>query len=127
MATYTLTKIDNGYNSYKQITELYNTFKNTFFDTIDIHLDQWFGANMAAVLGGVLDLFIDNMNTVSINIENSDTENVLLRNGFLSYYGYERVYDDRRSTIKYLKIKPTDGRFFNSYALREEIDSNDLF
>ncbi len=66
MATYTLTKIDNGYSSYKQIIELYQTHKDTFFDTIDIHLDQWFGANMAAVRGGVLDLFIDNMNTINL-------------------------------------------------------------
>ncbi|MDD4205107.1 MAG: ATP-binding protein [Candidatus Delongbacteria bacterium] len=126
MAIYTLTKIDNGYNSYKQIIELYQTHKDTFFDTIDIHLDQWFGANMAAVLGGVLDLFIDNMNTINLFIENSETKNVLMRNGFLSHYGYERVIDDRHSTIEYLKIKPTDGRFFNSYIIDEFINRSEM-
>jgi hypothetical protein len=126
MATYTLKNIDNKYNSYLQIIEFYERFKDELFENIDVHLDQWFGANMSAVLGGVLDLFIENLNTVDFSIQNSETENVLQRNGFLSHYGHQRVYDDRHSTIKYLKIKPSDGRFFNNYIIEEFINRPEL-
>ncbi|MDA3884245.1 MAG: ATP-binding protein [Candidatus Delongbacteria bacterium] len=126
MATYTLKNIDNKYNSYYQIIEFYDKFKDEIFENIDIHLDQWFGANMSAVLGGVLDLLVDNLNTINFTIQNLDTENVLQRNGFLSHYGHPTVYDDRHSTIKYLKIKPSDGRFFNSYIIEEFINRPEL-
>jgi anti-sigma regulatory factor (Ser/Thr protein kinase) len=48
------------------------------------------------------------------------------KNDFLSYYGYPRVVDDKHTTIKYLKLKPTDGRFFHGYIVSELLNRPEL-
>lgn len=126
MSDYKLENIDNGYNSYKQIIDFYDHYKDDFFQTINVHIENWFGGNMAAVLGSVSDLLMENLNTVNFIIKDTEIRNLLLRNGFLSYYGHNREVDDRHTTIKYLKIKPTDGRFFNNYILSELINRPEL-
>ncbi|MCK9454789.1 ATP-binding protein, partial [Sulfurimonas sp.] len=47
-------------------------------------------------------------------------------NGFLSFYGYPKVYDTNHTTIEYKKLKPSDTRYFNQY-LEDELLSRTEF
>jgi Histidine kinase-, DNA gyrase B-, and HSP90-like ATPase. len=53
-------------------------------------------------------------------------EDILLKNDFLSYYGKDRRLDKNHTTIKYQKLKPTDGKYFANYVIIELIGRNEL-
>lgn len=118
MKKFTLTNIDTSISSYNQFADLYAQLHEIDFDTIKINLEDWFGANMSAVLGGILDK-IALTNSVSVSSENDKIISILQKNTFLANYGYKIATDVNGTTIKYLKLKPTESRFFNSYIMNE--------
>lgn len=118
MKKITLTNIDTSISSYNQFANLYAQLHEINFDVIKINLKTWFSANMSAVLGGILDK-IALTNSVLISSENNRIISILQKNNFLANYGYKITSDINGTTIKYLKLKPTESRFFNSYIMNE--------
>jgi anti-sigma regulatory factor (Ser/Thr protein kinase) len=51
---------------------------------------------------------------------------IIQKNDFLSHFGYKRVTDINNTTIRYLKLKPSDGRYFHRYVLKELLDRPEL-
>ena len=47
-----------------------------------------------------------------------------LKNDFLTYYGKKRAIDLYGTTIKFQKLKPTDGKYFKSYVINELIEGH---
>ena len=127
MKEFTLSNIDSGNTCtcYNQFAKLYTDFKSVEFDSINIKLDAWFSANMSAVLGAVLDK-LSSTNSISITSENSKIISILQKNNFLANYGYQTCPDVNDTTIKYLKLKPSEGRYFNSYVMDELLSRADL-
>lgn len=114
MKAFTLKSIDTSFSCYNQFTGLYNELKEVEFDTIDIHLEGWFGANMSAVLGGMLDK-VSVTNSTTISSRKPEILSILKKNNFLANYGHRVIPDTNDTTIKYLKLKPLESRYFNSY------------
>jgi hypothetical protein len=81
---------------------------------------------MSAALGGILDIFQGNINNVKFNYIDRDIERILLKNDFLSYFGYSRISDSYNTTIRFLKLKPTDGKYFNKYVVEELLRRTEL-
>lgn len=125
MREFTLTDIDTDYSCYNQFAELYKNLQIIDFDFVKINLKKWFGANMSAVLGGVLDKNAFT-NEIAIGSDNPSILLILKKNGFLANYGYENHPDTNNTTIKYLKLKPTESRYFNSYVMEELLSRSDL-
>ncbi len=121
-----ITNINNTVESYQKLIDFYQEHKDKSFDTITIELRYWFAANMSAALGGILDIFQDNINNVKFNYINPAIEKILLKNDFLSYFGYSRITDSYHTTIRFLKLKPTDGKYFNNYVIEELIRRTEL-
>jgi len=121
-----LSSINNTYESYQKLISFYNANKDKLFDDIHIELRQWFSANMSAALGAVLDLLAGHINDIYFDYIAPDTEKVLLKNEFLSYYGKQRIFDTNHTTIKYQKLKPSDGKYFKKYVIEELIGRNEL-
>lgn len=117
--------INTSLKSYEQFGKFYEQFKNSFFESINIHLNNWFGANMSAVLGGLLDK-ISEKNFISIKSNNQSIITILQKNTFLANYGYSQLQDLNSTTIKYLKLKSNESRFFNSYINTELLSKEDL-
>ncbi len=121
-----LHNIDGSFASYKQLIELYQNNKEVDFSTISVSLHHWFAANMSAALGAILDKLQGNFNTIEfINIE-QNIERILQKNAFLSFFNYPSVIDNYHTTIRYLKLKPTDGKFFNNYVFNELLGRDEL-
>lgn len=118
--------INNTFESYQRLIEFYYEHKDKDFATIHIELRQWFSANMCATLGGILDILTDNINTISFDYISPEIEKVLLKNDFLSYFGHSRIIDNHHTTIRFLKLKLTDGKFFNNYVVDELIGRSEL-
>lgn len=121
-----IANINNSFESYQKLIDFYIEHKEKDFDTIHIELRQWFAANMCATLGGILDIFSDNINTITFDYINPDIERILLKNDFLSYFGYSRIIDNHHTTIRFLKLKLTDGKYFNNYIVDELIGRAEL-
>jgi hypothetical protein len=120
-----LNRIDNTYESYQSIISFYHANKDKGFDSIHIELQNFFAANMSAALGAVLDLFTEYLNDIHFDIT-PQVEQILLKNDFLTYYGKSRVIDINHTTIKFQKLKPTDGKFFKTYVIEELVGRNEL-
>lgn len=125
MYNYSLKDINTSFSCYNQFTDLYNKIKDFEFSSINIDLQKWFGANMSAVLGGILDK-ISNKNTITISSTNINIINILKRNFFLANYGYGIEPDRNGTTIKYLKLKPSESRYFNSYIMNDLLSQPNL-
>ena len=48
----------------------------------------------------------------------------MLKNDFLTYYGKQRALDINNTTIKFQKLKPTDGKYFKNYVIEELIEGH---
>ena len=121
-----LSSINNTFESYQQLISFYQTNKDKAFDDIFVKFPSFFAANMSAALGAILDLFIEDFNDVHFDYSDPKVEQILLKNDFLSYYGKKRIIDSNHTTIKYQKLKPTDGKYFKVYVIEELIGRNEL-
>ncbi|MBK9257354.1 MAG: ATP-binding protein [Saprospiraceae bacterium] len=119
-----LTSINNTFESYQKLITFYENNKNQFFDEIHLNLFNFFAANMSAALGAVLDKFTSNLNRVYFDNISSQIEAILLKNDFLTYYGKQRAIDHNKTTIKFQKLKPTDGKYFKNYVIEELIEGH---
>ncbi|OHE16082.1 MAG: ATP-binding protein [Sulfurimonas sp. RIFOXYD2_FULL_37_8] len=121
MPTSKLSNIHNNLDGYNQLVQLYEEHKDDIFEKIDIEMQVWFDANLSALLGGILDkIKNDGLNDINFIYIKNDIQTILQKNGFLSFYGYPKVYDTNHTTIEYKKIKPSDTRYFNQY-LEDEL------
>jgi hypothetical protein len=121
-----IVNIDNSFDSYQCLINLYEEHKAKKFDSIHIGLYQWFAANTSAVLGAILDLFTENFNDIHFDYIKPETEKILLKNDFLTYYGKAREIDTNHTTIRFQKLSPTDGKYFKTYVIEELIGRTEL-
>ena len=79
MKEFTLTDINTSFSCYNQFVNLYKELKDVYFDTINIKLEKWFGANMSAALGGVLDK-LDFTASINVSSKNEAILSILKMN-----------------------------------------------
>lgn len=127
MKEFTLSNInsENACKCYNQLVKLYADFKNVEFENINIKLNAWFSANMSAVLGAILDK-LSLINSISVISDNSQIISILQKNNFLANYGYQTSPDLNDTTIKYLKLKPSESRYFYFYVINKLLSHPEL-
>lgn len=117
METYALSNIHNDLDGYNKLIKLYDEHKEDLFETIELNLTTWFDANLSAVLGAILDKIIsDGLNDIKFNTISSNIQKILQKNGFLSFYGFDKIHDTYNTTIEYKKFKISDSRYFSEYV-----------
>ncbi len=121
-----LVEINNTFESYQRLIAFYQEHKDKAFSTIHIELRQWFAANMCSALGGIFDKLAENLNNIEFDYISPEIEKILLKNDFLSFFGRSRVIDNYHTTIRFLKLKISDGKFFNNYVVHELIGRAEL-
>ncbi|MBC2695284.1 MAG: ATP-binding protein [Desulfobacteraceae bacterium] len=126
MSEFNLVNIDTSFESYQQLINLYNENKDNWFETIEISFQQWFAANLSSAIGGILDKLLGELNTIHFNNIPPKIQTIIQKNNFLSHFDYQRIDDINNTTIRYLKLKPTDGRFFHGYVVKELLNRPEL-
>ena len=121
-----LFNIKNTFESFQKLIDFHQEHKDKEFDTIPLELWNWFSANLCAALGSILDIHSNNLNTIYFNHISPEIERILLKNDFLSYFGRSRLIDNHHTTIRFLKLKTTDGKYFNNYVVHELIGRTEL-
>ena len=124
---HTLRNIHPDFQGYQQLIRLYNNYKAEFLVDFDLAFSAWFHANLCAPLGAMLDkLKVDNLIDVNFVDIPESIKNILQRNEFLSYYGFDKIPDRNHTVIRYLKLQPSDSRYFNSYITADLINHPEL-
>ena len=82
MIEFCLKNIDTKFPCYRQFLNLIDFLKQYSYENIRINLSDWFGANMSAVLGGVLDKYATS-NQIEIVSQNRNVISILQRNSSL--------------------------------------------
>ncbi len=121
-----LRNIDTSFESYQKIIDLYRDYKDSIFEVIELSLNQWFAANMCSALGGILDKITENLNEIKFVNISEKIKIILMKNDFLSHYGFNRIIDINNTTIKFLKLKPTDGKYFHLFVTNELLSRPEL-
>jgi hypothetical protein len=119
-----LITINNTFESFQSLIQLYETHKDELFGDIHLEIRHFFAANMSAALGAVLDKFTANLNDIHFDYLSPRIETILLKNDFLTYFGKQRAVDIHNTTIKFQKLKPTDGKYFKNYVIEELIEGH---
>lgn len=119
-----LISINNSFESYQSLITLYQQNKDKLFSDIHVEILNFFAANMSAALGAVLDTFTSNVNDIKFDYISKPVEIILLKNDFLTYYGRQRALDINNTTIKFQKLKTTDGKYFKNYVVDELIEGH---
>lgn len=126
MKTVTLDNTHSDKDGYQKLINLHTQVDPLWLDTLDVKIERWFDANLAAALGGILDKTEAELNTVRMDHIDEAVKKILQKNGFLAHFGYPSMPDTNNTTIKYLKLKPTDTRFFHQYVLNELLNRSEL-
>jgi len=124
MSAENILTIRNDFESYQRLINMYMHNKDKVFDNINIDITGWFSANSCSMLGAILTIFQNNLNTVTINA--GSAENILERNNFLSFFGYKKISDYNNTTIPYQVLSIEDDRYFNNYVFREFLSKPNL-
>ena len=119
-----LISINNTFESYQNLIQLYETYKDELFGNIHLEIRRFFAANMSAALGAILDKFTSNLNDIHFDYLSPQIEAILLKNDFLTFFGKQRAVDLNKTTIRFQKLKPTDGKFFKTYVVNELIEEH---
>ena len=109
----TLQSVNDDYNGFQQLIRLFGAFNDCLFENINIHLRQFFSANMSAPLGAILDL-LSKQNNITLQAE-GPIQTILQKNNFLSYYGYPSAWDSNKTTIQYIRFKRNESEAFAQY------------
>lgn len=119
-----LNSINNNFSSYQRLISLYETNKDKTFDSVELELKFFFAANMSAALGAILDVIEADFNNVIFNHVDPQIETILSKNDFFTYFGKDRIPDTNKTTIKYQKLTPSDGKYFKNYVVKEFIEEH---
>jgi anti-anti-sigma regulatory factor len=105
----------------------YNVFIDFYIQTNDLSFDEvildfskttWFDANLAAILGAILNKIRGELNTIAIQNMKPQIQDILRKNQFLSSFGTSKI-DYYRTTVKYKKFKTSEDKFFKEYLDNE--------
>lgn len=125
MKKHDLIGVSSNFSGYSQIIDLYHRFKNWEYGEIDLSIQEWFDANLCSALGSVLDELSEDFKIIRISAEGR-TREILQKNSFLSHYGYPSIEDQYHTTLRYIKLKPSETRFFSIYIITTLLNRPEL-
>lgn len=123
MRTFTLTlpSINHDQAGFEALARLYAQVhaRSPSNIIIDMRETKWLDADMCAPLGGIVCLLEQKLNRLKFVNADDKLNYVLMRNGFLSYHGGEKIPDTWDTTIAYRRFATEDEVAFSSYVFNE--------
>jgi hypothetical protein len=115
-------------SGYNYLIDLFHQAKRTNdkFITFDFKNTTWFEANLAAVLGAILELLNNEGKIVDVTNINSKITNVMQRNHFLCEFGSPSIPDYNDTIVLYNKFSYSDDDAFMNYIKSELLSKRDF-
>lgn len=123
-----LPEIRHDRAGFEALVRLWAQTNTCFLNDIDIDMNAvtWIDADMCAALGAILYYLGENTNFVKLINIPPDVEGILSKNGFLSYYGLEKIPGRWGTTIPYQRFDVKDDRYFADYIERELMSRSEI-
>lgn len=114
---YEIPDIRNNQSGYEKIALFHLATRELFADSLELSFEKcsFFEANMSAPLAAVLVQVANELNHVQIVKVPKPLKNVLCRNEFLGFYGYECLPDDKQTTTPFRRMRLKDAGLFAEY------------
>ena len=122
------TNVSSDFNGYNYLSTLNHKLQSLEFEQISIDFSEnnWFEANLCAVLGAILTESNKDLNDISlINLRNAQ-ENIFSRNHFLASFGGAKILDTYDTTIKYRRNRMSDDKLIKEFLMTELINKPDF-
>lgn len=115
----------NGYGFFIDFIQRYS--KSVLVDIeLDFNTNEWFEANLCAVLGACINEIQDSINQVSLVNIQPNQEAIFSRNHFLSHFGGQQINDNNNTTIKFRKYKLSEEKLIKEYLDTELLNKTDF-
>ena len=112
-----LRAVRNDLTGFEELLHFHKKTEDCFADdvTVDMSNTSWFDADMCAPFGAILYKMGESLNSIEFTGLQEKVQEILLKNGFLSYYGHSKAPDKWATTIPYHRFAAKDDRYFASY------------
>lgn len=117
MQNYKLNNLGSDSKDFKYLINMYHNLKDLVFEDIEIDFENvtFFNAAMSANLGAIL-YKLSNANQIKIINVQGKPQTILQKNGFLSSFGFPKMFDSYNTTVPYMRFNNTDEKFFDQYV-----------
>ncbi|MCT4613792.1 MAG: hypothetical protein N4A49_02830 [Marinifilaceae bacterium] len=122
-------KITSTYDGYSHLINMYHRIIASSELNIEISFihTTWFEANLAAVLGAIIEIIKKEGKLVTLKeIQNSNIKDVLQRNSFLCEFGEEQILSRTDTIAPYNKFSPNEDFLFIQYIKNELLSKPDF-
>ncbi|GAB4233129.1 MAG: hypothetical protein Tsb0034_06200 [Ekhidna sp.] len=116
-----VSRVASDFEGYDYLIQIYQTASASKERTITLIFEGtfWFEANLAAVLGAIVELLEAKGKVVKIVGVKASVALVLRKNGFLCDYGYDPAIDHYGTILTYQQFSPQDDDAFMNYIKSE--------
>ena len=122
--------INTNYDSHSKLSTLYNQLSNIHADRIFLNFDNvnFIASNQFAILGCILDTYkLHHPNTtIYFSSLNDKLKNIIQKNGFNIYLGFEKLPDIHNTVIPYTIFNIDAINEFEKYILIRIFNRNDI-
>lgn len=113
----------DGYNYIITWISKYKNIKNTEI-IFDFGKVTFLEANLCALIGTIFEMLESKNNKIYIQNLESQVETILRKNEFLLPFGFEKIFDNYATSLKYRKFTPNDDVGFNEYIKKELLNKS---
>lgn len=120
--------VRSDFDGYNYLSTLNHQLESYEFEQIliDFSENNWFEANLCAVMGAILTESNKNFNDISlINLQNAQ-KSIFSRNHFLASFGGLKINDYNDTTIKYRRNQISDDKRIKEFLMSELINKPDF-
>lgn len=109
--------IHNELSGFEELLRFHKETEECFTENVAVDMSNtdWFDADMCAPFGAILYKLGESLNSIEFHGFQEKVHEILLKNGFLSYYGHSKAPDKWATTIPYHRFDAKDDRYFASY------------
>ena len=120
--------IKSEFEGYDYIITWISTYKNIKNTDITFNFGKvtFLEANLCALIGTIFEMLESKNNKIFVQNIQSPVETILRKNEFLLPFGFEKIFDNYATSLKYRKFTPNDDLGFNAYIRNELLNKSEF-
>jgi anti-anti-sigma regulatory factor len=123
--------VKTDFEGYQKLIDLISKINKSSDKNIIVDFSNvfFFEANLCAILATIIEIIEKSGKIVKLINFNNKVETILRKNEFLYQFGYEKIFDNYATAIRYQKFDPKDkldDNNFEDYIKKQLLSKNDF-